>query len=231
MDEDRIARLKRAARIASRTSGLSHQQELDRIARDEGHAHWSALLRSEGTAPHDRSGTSVTAAATMPRTWASDMLESATGARATRLDEILIGWAGRPVCSLTGVRPVPTGIASAVLAVTAGLILCRCGSYPEYNAGDAIMMPLVIVVALLLHRICWLNPDSAMLRIVRRLVVNSAIVTMLVVTSSLAPAAFGALRYMPPNVMLMPVGAVMTWSIPLIPMLIGTYAGRRGRWR
>jgi len=231
VDEERIRGLKRNARLASRGSGLSHQQELDRIAREEGHAHWSALLRAEGSTPKERSATTEAVVASAPRTWASDMLDVATGARATRLDEGMIRWIGRPVRSLVGERPVPSMIASVLLAAIAAWILCRCGSHPEYDVVDAIMMPLTVVVACVLHRICWLNPDSAMLRIMRRFVVNCAIISMLVVTSSLAPAAFGALRYMPHHVVLMPLGTVMMWSIPLLPMLIGTYAGRRGRWR
>lgn len=42
-----IGRARRAARKLSRTEGMSHQQALDRIARESGHAHWSAMLSGD----------------------------------------------------------------------------------------------------------------------------------------------------------------------------------------
>lgn len=226
MDEASLKALKRRARLASRESGRSHQQELDRIARDEGHAHWGDLLQ-RAQASSARPRTTGGPAAAMPDDWASRLLDVATGARTTHLDEAMIRCIGRPVCSVVGHETAPTGIASAVLCLAAAWIAMRCGMHPEYDAIDAIVMPMAVIVSVLFHRIAWLNPDSAALRQARRCVRNGGGIIALVVAASLVPATTGALAYMQRSQLMAPLGIVSFWAIPLIPLLIGTHAGRR----
>ena len=228
MHDDRITRLRRMARLASRSSDLSLQQELDRIARDEGHPHWGALLRAED-GPSRKIGQDHGSVAAMPRTWASDVLDAATGARTTRIDGIMVRVVGRPVCALVGTGLVPTAAAAAFLAALAATIMFRCGGAAGQTFADVILTPPLVVAALALHRISWFSPDSALLRIVRRLVVGSLVASFLASTVLLTPAAFGALHHMPRELLLAPIVTILFWSIPLVPMLLGTHAGRRRR--
>lgn len=53
-EHPRISKARKAAKISSRTSGRSHQQELDNVARGEGFRHWGDML-SSAPAPATRS--------------------------------------------------------------------------------------------------------------------------------------------------------------------------------
>lgn len=53
-----IGRARRAARRLSRKDGISHQQALDRIAAESGHAHWSAMLSADRMA-HPKPSTTM----------------------------------------------------------------------------------------------------------------------------------------------------------------------------
>ena len=55
-DSPTIGRARRAARALSRSGPLSHQQALDAIARDAGHAHWTAMLAADASDPTGGSG-------------------------------------------------------------------------------------------------------------------------------------------------------------------------------
>ena len=229
MDEMDIAALKRRAKLASRESGRSHQQELDTVAREEGHAHWGDLIRNaQIPTPQNRAGgRAVAAHVATTDDWASRLLDVATGARTTPLDEATIRWLGKPICSLVGHGAMPTAIASATLSLTAGWIVMRCGMHPEYDAIDAIFMPVVLIVSLLFHRVAWLNPDSAVLRQLRRSIRNAAAAITIVIIASIAPGATEAAAYMQRSQLLSPIGNVCFWLVPMIPLLVGTYAGRR----
>ncbi len=229
MDDDAIRAMKRRARIMSRTSSSTHQQLLDQFAREAGYAHWGACLESRENAPEK--GYVLQTPRPAPGGWRSDMLERATGARTSPLDEMLTGTVGRVASAVAGNSYLPSAAAAVVASLLAAWLMCRCGPDPSYGAIDVLLMVSAALLAVPLHRMSYLSPDRKGLRVIRRSIVTSCVISTTFMFIFVMPDVLGAPGGVSGFMLLGPVGSIAAWAILLLPMLIGTYAGRRSSKR
>lgn len=224
-----ISILKRRARLRSRETGISHQKSLDTIAIEEGHAHWGALVASVPRKHDEVVRTDPGRPTDRKRTWKTDLLDRASGAREPIMDEAMIRIVGGSIGGIVGHRRLHSLIAALVVNVAIALVSGRLSSNPEWNAGDVVNAFYAILIGVAAHAMAYSFPDSPGLRAFRRRTVTTWAFIFSIVASSTVLMLAGMDGAWDRVLAFVPVTLTLMFGMVMVPMLIGVHAGRRVR--